>query len=276
MKTRGYFLETSIYRHAIFGHSVVKEKITKKISQSSRFSSFFVFMEYKRFICNLIEFYFVLKSSESISEAILVWNEQFKPRKLKDVNFAIAELLTMEGRNQNISVALMNFKATIIRAYIEFQILTRNKYIPNQTKCLLGKKELYRSEIPSDQNFKEFLEYFQDDKSDHCNINDFTRKNRKNIKQIVSCGDKTIKTEDLQKIIDSPTSNSCYRCMVIGDSIIVLEVPNIYTILSFDKAVCVCCKIFNKPCELLPSASSTIKYSLESNPPDFVAEPIVN
>jgi hypothetical protein len=256
----------------------VKKEIGSLIKGKPRASSFFVFMEYKRtFIYNLILFYFVLKSSDDLSDAIKTWNEEFRTRRLKDLNFVLPEIITQEGANNDKNIALVSLKTIIINAYDQFLWLVDERFVSNQTKCLLGKKSMSKTQLfPTDDDLKAFTDFFEEDYAKKCQIQTFTRKNRKRISAIVTNDDPRHKPEELKKILASPGSCSCYRCGLVGDAIIVLEVPEDYTILTFDRGLSEIARLLGKPCETLPSAISIMKQSTGSEPRSTVSEPSVS
>jgi len=261
MASEKYFIETSIARHAIFGHKAVKGEIRSIIKGKKRSSSYFVFMEYKRsFLCNLIEFYFVVKSSDTLAEALKIWNEKFQIRKIKDITFAMATLLDEGTGNFRQEIALTKLKTLIIDAYLQFLILINDSFVENQIKCLLGKRYLFETgAIPSEKDFKDFYDFFQEDYAEECQIKKYTKKNAKKLAEIVAKAIEGQNFKQIQNVLNSQNSNNCYRCSTIGDSLLTLEIPKGFTVLTFDRGVDSLCKLLNKDVLLLPSASSLMK-----------------
>lgn len=255
-----FYLETSVIRSRLFGHSSIYSLLKNKLQNQICITSKFVKMEFGRnFVCDLMEFYFVLKKHETISDAIKYWNEEYRTRKIKNINFGYAESLTGIDDN-DIGLALLKFRTFIKNIIIAFNHLI-NRFDKNDCNCVKANFELNCKFCDSsdeiEQSFVDFYRAFNPDCSDNCKVADLLCKNNTVLSKVMGYSSKN-ETLDKQKkyltnIWDDNRKISCETCKIVGDIIISLECPEYATLLSIDKIFEDLCKSLNLKYEIIDS-----------------------
>lgn len=260
-----FYLETSVIRSRLFGHSSIRNPLTDKLKNKTRITSKFVKMEFdKSIICDLIEFYFVLKNHNSIDDAIKWWAEEYKIRKLKNINVFIAEIFTGIEQNDT-DRALFKLRNIIKTIIISFNCLI-HRYDLNKTDCYFAKIELdfknleAREEIES--ALANFHKVFKDNYVNKCKIAHLIKDSEQVLKQITEFDSQKIgfitQKERLRKVVNGEKKLSCFSCRNIGDTVIALECPDYAVLLTQDKAFEDLCKIIGLKYEIIDSVRTIL------------------
>jgi len=170
---RKYYLETSVVRSRLIGHTAIKQVLKDKLDAHTRITSGFVKMEFeKSLICDLIEFYFVFKKQATIDDAIKYWTEHFQIRKIKNMNYSIAGIFSgIEPTDiQQGLFKLRNSIKTLIAAFKK--IIQR--YDKNNSKCYFSDVALDFRRCTNiediEKEFARFYKVFKNDFVEECNI----------------------------------------------------------------------------------------------------------
>src|SRR4030042_4974343 len=268
-----YFLETSVPRQMLFGHTLIKEEIQKYLrSCTQKWSSFYVLMEYKRSVVKtLIDLYFVAKKEKTPSDALHYFQEGFKTRQNKIILSAIATLLEdSEIANDKVKF-LVKLETLIFGSFQYFHDLI-DKYIENKIACPLGKISIQEG-MAREEGYRKFLEEI--DCIRMCSLDKFLKNKKSQLKRLIEEGgkdphDKNKGFQEALLLIKSAIGTldvlkTKTNCMKIGDIIIALEVPKRLQILTFDRGFESSCQILGKRLIVLPSLA-TLKKSRVSVP----------
>jgi hypothetical protein len=267
------FLETSVPRQILFGHSLIKEEIGKCLRNcTQKRSSFYVLMEYKRSVVKtLIDLYFVAKEEKTPSDALHYFQEGFRTRQNKIVLSAVATLLEDSGIANDKLRFLVKLETLIFGSFQYFHDLI-DKYIENKTGCPLGKISI-QDEVPREEAYRKFLEEI--DCIRFCSLDKFLKSKKSHLKRLIEEGEKAPhdKNKGFQEallLIKSAIGTldalkAKTNCMKIGDIIIALEVPKRLQMLTFDRGFESSCQILGKRLIVLPSLA-TLRKSRASAP----------
>ncbi len=265
---RPYYLDTSIIRSSLVGHSAIKRYLFDKYKHKVFITSKFVKCEFERkFVCDLIAFYFVLKNQKSIEDACNWWGEEFGARKLKNFLSLCSKIFSRTGSNK--TKALFNLSEEIKAILVGFHCLIR-RFENDNTKCYLARVEIdFETADTREKVEEEFYKFY----------NFFEKKNYVDRCEIIKLfGDKKV---EIKKMLDKQTANqgfrrqkvvvgglvdegkefSCNKCKVIADTVIVLECPNSAILLTQDNAFDELCPVFDKDLEKIPSLRSLLPAS---------------
>ncbi len=260
-----FYLETSVIRSYLIGHSSIKELLKQKLKNQIKITSNFVKMEFNRsLIQDLIEFYFVLSRSSTISDAIKYWSEDFHSRKIKNVNTSITDVFA-ELNDKDISLGLLNLRNSIKILINGFNFLI-NRYDQNNSKCYLSNYNFdfksFNTDIEVENEFAKFLIYFKENCANKCNIINLINNSGENFEKILKHNSKkeNFKTQqdNIIKVLKLESSKkiSCISCKLIGDTIIAFECPSYSILLTLDKIYEDLCPLLNLNFELIPSVRS--------------------
>ena len=140
--SKDWFLETSVPRNLLFGHTLLKQQIRNYLKERRCYSSFYVLMEYKRSVIRtLIDLYFVAREEDTPRDAIKFFSQGpkgFKPRESKLVLDAIAEFVNEPDILDDKDKFLIKLKMWITSALIHFDEIVYG-YVDNKTKCPLAR-----------------------------------------------------------------------------------------------------------------------------------------
>lgn len=258
--SKKFYLETSAIRSRLIGHSLISESLKQKFRNQTRITSKFVKMEFERsLICDLIEFYFILKRQKSISDAIRYWNEDFRPRKIKNINIGISEIF-FQVDNFDINLGLLRLRNSIKDLLIEFKFLIQ-RYDKNSTNCHLGNYnlnfELCKKATEFEKEFVSFYDFYKENYVDRCKISLLFFESKELLNKIIEYSSKNRNFKNQQKelimIKDNSRKLSCSTCKIIGDLIVALECPSYAILLTLDTVFEDLCNILEIKFEILQS-----------------------
>lgn len=262
------FLETSVIRKTLCDIKEIQEIIRERIGSSRKVTSYFVFMEFKRgLILNLVEFYTAVESLESLDEAQKWWNEEYSARKLKDVGFAISEVLKDYNSRGDKNYALETIKSIILQLFYGFYEEISD-FSDNHTQCYSGKNiNLPTRTMPKNKDLRQFYKYFKEDHSGKCKAEAFLKGKENITKKIMKEAENAksnmkealTKQEKTLKRLRNGGKYSCATCARVGDTLIALECPKKSLLLSFDGIFQHLCGISDRDFEILPSTRSVVR-----------------
>lgn len=266
--TKRFYLDTSVIVNYFIGTSNTRNLLKQKLLNKTRVTSNFAKMEFNRsVILELIKFYFVLSGKQKISDAIILWNQNYSINKIKNVNNAIAPLFA-ETKDNDIDLALFRLRTQIKHLIMGFNILIK-RYGNNNSNCILGSflfnfQSIYNTE-DTENELARFVTYSKKNHINNCNIVNLLKNSSKEIEKILKYDSKKSSfkklKEKLLKIIQRLNKNlTCFACTGIGDFVIAIECPNYATLLTFDEIFIDLSQFLEFKFEILPSVTS-----LESN-----------
>lgn len=258
------FLETSVPRQMLFGHSLIKEEINKHLRPyTQKWSSFYVLMEYKRSVVKtLIDLYFVAREERTPSDALHYFQEGFKIRQTKVILSAIATLLEDSEIANNKQKFLIKLETFIFGSFQSIYDLI-DKFIENKIGCPLGKTSIQEG-VLTEEAYRKFVKEI--DCAKMCSLDKFLKNNKGQLKRLMEEGNKTPhdKNKGFQEalsLIKSATGTFAAlktktNCMKLGDIIIALEMPKRLRMLTFDRCFESSCQILGKGVIVLPSLAA--------------------
>jgi len=260
-----FYLETSIIRSRLFGHPEIKNLLIEKLKNKSLITSQYVKMEFDRgYVCDLIAFYFVLKTQKKISDAFQWWIEDFSGRKLKNVASVFAQ--TFSGiKNEDVVRARLKLRELIKSVIVTFNALFY-MFENNNSDCYLSTGTLdfrnYDSVGKIESAFDKFRREFRGNYVGECKVMDFLKTSRSVLDSMLkettkNSGFENQKTK-LQKILSGKSKISCTSCSGIGDTIIALECPKHAILITQDSAFDELCKIIGLKYEIMPSLRTVL------------------
>lgn len=276
--TKKFFLDTSIFRPLLLGTKKYKHYLNTQLADSgSLYISPYILMELNRsYLCNIINFYFVLlfPDIKTVAEAMTFWANKYKTSELK----AILQLIPQICKNHSVDISQEEDKdkaILLLGVYIRrFEVKSRSKFKDtgrDLTKCSRGALRLSREEIENiAKGFKDFIDRFCDKVGckNSCNIQKILLVRFVNeIKSFVEEADKIKGNSGFQKIATQlkeilegeGNACSCDRCARIGDAVISLIAPREHILAHTDESFDGLCTMIAQPHVRLASEVATMK-----------------
>lgn len=257
-----WFLDTSVFINRLFGHSLYKREIDKTTQSIPCYTSFFVLYEFKRSVIRtLIELYFLI-DEEGPADAIATYKDNFRTRENGIVLGAVSRLLAEGDVSSNKLKALTNLEALILNSLQDFRSMLK-EFVENKTKCPLARASITTGKT----DFADFIEQIKCEAD--CSIAQFW-KNHKGVLRLLTgedIGDKHRKNEGFAKMLpvlhevlqDHNRGQMIDNCARLGDTIIAIEMPHKYTMMTFDKSFESLCPLMGKEVYRLPPLSELKK-----------------
>jgi hypothetical protein len=286
-KRQKVFLETSGVIYDQLGHSLQKQAVRDAVADGKVHVSNFIRMEYLRgVVLNLIDFYFLLKDSESVPDALIDWAQLVhQERKLKIVLMFLPSWIQGQESWQNKDTSLRRLGDLIIRMVYEFDE-TYTRRVKDRLRCQLGRVRFgYRS-------FREdillrFYERFtaiqksipscklcefkatQQNSLEHKKIDLFSPAQRQKFKTNAGYVKQAERLEEVASLTE--TAPKCRWCERLGDSIIVLHLPVKFLLITADKSFEAFGQVLNQEVKRLPSLAE-LKRQFESQQAETEAD----
>lgn len=279
---RRIFLETSGVIYHRHGHSLMEAAVHQAIGDGLPEVSTFIRMEYLRgVVLNLIELYFLIKESDSVSDALIDWSQKvMQDRKLKVVLMTISGWIVEQEDSRNKEKSIRRLGDLIVRLVYEFDDIFRARS-KDRLRCRLGRVRFPRQTFSEDMllRFYERFKAIQASTPD-CDLCKFKTtqqatlstkgidlhglgqrqkyaKNKGYVQQAERI-EEALKTQE--------TLPKCRWCERLGDTIIVLQAPAKAILITADRAYKAFGDILNREIRLLPSLAE-LKKQLEEPPP---------
>ena len=252
-----FYLETSIQIKRVLGHPKHKALIEKTLQDSKKFSSYFIYREFKAaLIVPLIDFYFILREEDTLRDAIKVYSDMcFSTRDLKEIMLFLSELDTKNDYSDK-NKALSYVFNYIYQIYILFEDLI-DGYVANISGFINNKVNL---EFTS-EGYRKFSDQLRC--SGKCGQERFWTSQSQILELLLKpeIDDKYYKHKDFKKHLeifaeiknDISRADMPTRCLKLGDPIIAIECPKTFTLLSLDSIFEIYGTVLEKKYLILPS-----------------------
>lgn len=137
--------------YARHGHSLMKAAVQQAIGDGLLQVSNFIRMEYLRgVVVNLIELYFLIKESDSVSDALIDWSQKVnQDRKLKIVLMTLHRWLVGHEDWQDKERSQRRLGEQAVRLVYEFDEVFKNRS-PDRLRCSLGRVRFPRQTFSED------------------------------------------------------------------------------------------------------------------------------
>jgi hypothetical protein len=279
---RRVFLETSGVIYHRHGHSLMEAAVRHAIGDSLPEVSTFIRMEYLRgVVLNLIELYFLIRESDSVSDALIDWAQKVhQERKLKIALMTISQWLVEQDDSRNREKSMRRLGELVVRLVYDFDAIfqARSK---DRLRCRLGRVRFPRRTFGEDMllRFYERFKTIQDGTPD-CDLCKFkttqqaalSRKGvdlhgtaqRQNYARNKGYVQQAERIEEALKTQE--TLPKCRWCERLGDTIIMLQAPAKAILVTADRAYKAFGDILKREIRLLPSLAE-LKRELEGTPP---------
>jgi len=272
------FLETSGIIFLRHGHSLMKAAVREAMGDGWVQTSFFIRMEYLRgVILNLIEFYYLLKESDSVSDALIDWSQKVnQERKLKIVLMTISKWLVGHEDWQSREKSMRRLGDLIVRLVYEFDD-TFKDLAKDRLKCRLGRVRFPHCTFHEGMLLR-FYERFKaiQNSIPPCELCNFKAKqeramSRRGIdlysqaqrQKFATFKGFVAQAERLEEAVATKDKvPKCRWCERLGDSIIILQAPAKAIVVTADRAFVAFGLILNREIRLLPSLAE-LKRRLE-------------
>jgi hypothetical protein len=266
---RRVFLETSGVIYELHGHSLMRAAVSNATSGGRIEVSNFIRMEYLRgVILNLIELYFLIQASDSVTDALIDWSQKVRQeRKLKIVLMTIGTWLVDQEDWQAKEKSLRRLGDQIVRfAYAFDDVFARRAR--DHLSCELGRVFFPR------RTFREvallnFYDRFRRIQRGvpGCRLCDFRDRQQRSLparridlysearrQEFRSYKGYVAQAERLEEAAaTSEAAPKCRWCERVGDSIIALHSPPKAVLVTADRAFIPFGQILNRETRLLPS-----------------------
>ncbi len=161
MKRRRIFLETSGVIYHRHGDTRMRAAVLHAVSDGVLEVSNFIRMEYLRgFVVNLIELYFLIRESDSVSDALIDWSQKVRQeRKLKVLLLTMSGWLLGHEDWESQDKSLRRLGEQIVRLVYEFDEIFSGR-AKDQLSCRLGRVDFPRRSFNEDTLLR-FYERFR-------------------------------------------------------------------------------------------------------------------
>ena len=280
MSKEKHFLDTSVLRPIMLGTEVYKQHFQYHFGDNALYTSKYILMEFKRsYICNIIDFYFVLDMPNmiTINDALTFWSHKYTKSELKAIIQFISQIIN--SYQLSIDNPKEKEKALLqIGRYIKrIELKLRRRFLDigkNETHC-------YRALIAFKNygdiktNFMDFIQEFKNNKlcRSKCDIDKFFYVKYKNFAdQFIAYCDKlenpsNVKNKGFKDIVENlrnaldENKFSCSLCDKIGDSVIALEAPRNMRLEHTDHSFDHLCSAIKQPHFKHPSETEIVKFT---------------
>jgi hypothetical protein len=268
-KRRRIFLETSAVIYHRHGHSLMKDAVLRAIGTGLPEVSNFIRMEYLRgVVLNLIELYFLIEHSDSVSDALIDWSQKVQQdRKLKIVLMTMHQWLVGHEDWQTKYKSQRRLGDLIVRLVYEFDEIFTGR-IKDRLACRLGRLKFPRRTFSADMLLR-FYERFRSIQSSvpDCQLCTFRGAQHRALgarridlhseaqrqKYAANKGYVTQAERIDEALGTAETLPKCRWCERLGDTIIVLHAPEKAVLVSADRAFEAFCQILKREMHRLPS-----------------------
>ncbi len=282
-RRRRIFLETSGVIYHRHGHSLMQAAVVEAVKDGWVQISFFIRMEYLRgVILNLIELYFLIKESDSVSDALIDWSQKVnQERKLKIVLMTVHQWLVGHDDWQDREKSMRRLGELIVRLVSELDDIFKDR-VTDRLRCQLGRVRFPRRTFHEDMLLR-FYERFKAIQNGipACDLCKFKARQEKVIagrgidlysqaqrQKLASFKGYVAQAERLEKAVaTTETVPRCRWCERLGDTIIILQAPEKAILVTADRAFVAFGQILNREIRLLPSLAE-LKRQLEASKGD--------
>lgn len=276
------FLETSGVIYHRHGHSLMQAAVQQAIGNGLLEVSNFIRMEYLRgLVLNLIELYFLIKESDSVSDALIDWSQKVnQERKLKIVLMTMHQWLVRHEDCQEKKKSQRRLGDLVVRLVYEFDDVFKGR-AKDRLQCRLGRVRFPRRTFSEDMLLR-FYERFKAIQASipDCLLCHFKSKQQAELtrrgvdlhgssQQQKYANNKGYVTQ-AQRLTNALATQSatpkCHWCAQLGDTIIILQAPKKSILVTADRAFEAFGEILNREIRCLPSLAQ-MKRQLQSPPP---------
>jgi hypothetical protein len=233
-------------------------------------------------VLNLIELYFLIRESASVTDALTDWSQRVsQERKLKVVLMTIPQWIADHDDARNQEKSLRRLGDLIVRLVSEFD----DRYRPrakDRLRCRLGKVR-FPPRMFSEDMLLRFYERFRRIQSStpDCRLCEFIRGQEKLLARrgIDLCGpdqrqkyagnDGYVKQAErlASALASSETTPKCRTCERLGDTIIATHLPANATLVTADRSFLAFAEILGRRVARLPSLAELKRQHDSRSPP---------
>lgn len=281
-KRRRIFLETSAVIYHRHGHSLMQAAVQQAIGNGLVEVSNFIRMEYLRgVVLNLIELYFLIKESDSVSDALIDWSQKVnQERKLKIALMTISQWLVEQEDSRNKDKSMRRLGDLIVSLVFNFDRIFRGRS-KDRLRCRLGRVGFPRRTF-SESVLLRFYERFKaiQNSTPDCLLCQFkttqqTGLSRRHVdlhslNQRQKYAKNTGYVQQAERVEvalqTQETLPKCRWCERLGDTIIILQAPSKAILVTADRVFDTFGEILNREIRRLPSLAQ-LKQQLQAPPP---------
>lgn len=274
-KPRRVFLETSGVIYELHGHSLMQEAVREATAGCRVEVSNFIRMEYLRgVILNLIELYFLIKESDSVSDALIDWSQKVaQDRKLKVVLMTVHGWLVDQEDWQAEEKSARRLGDLIVRYVYQFDETFKGR-AKDHLSCQLGRVRIPKRTF-NEAMLLRFYDRFKriQQTVPSCNLCGFKDWQQRNLthqgidlfsasqrQEFKSNKGYVKQAERLEKAVETKeTAPKCRWCERLGDSIISLHYSPKAILVTADRAFVAFGSILNREVRRLPSLAELKK-----------------
>ncbi len=276
-KRSRFFLDTSAVFYHRHGHSLMQGAVQQAVGNGLLEVSNFIRMEYLRgVVINLIDLYFLIKESDSVSDALIDWFQKVnQERKLKIVGMTMRGWLLGHTDWQDKGKSMRRLGDEAVRLVFEFDRIFSGRSL-DRLECQLGGVQFPRRAFSEDM-LLEFYEQFKAIQTSipACLLCRFKSKQRNQLtrrgidlysplQQQKYAANKGY-VQQAQRLFVALASQDpvpkCRWCEQLGDTVIILQAPAKATLVTADRAFLAFGDILNREIRLLPSLAELKRQS---------------
>ena len=256
-KRAKYLIETSSIPAALEKSTPAHNRhFAELVKGGDLFSSFYIRMEFiRRWFCDAARVAFTIDQCTSVSHALVVLAQDFRPRNIKGTLAVMAERLSQRGTIQNSRDAAVEIASDAIGWLKLFDKVFAAR-ISNTCGCQIGSRtpKVDYNNLMADLRrfYLEFLTPVTD-----CEVNSFLNLSgaRSRARRILedTRASELKSSLALRQIKDEEKWITCKECKRIGDAIIALEQPPSWCIVHVDNAFDDLCRVLDRQHKLLKS-----------------------
>jgi hypothetical protein len=264
-KTTKFLIETSATPAATaFSTNEHCAHFQGKFEGEELWTSTYIRMEFIRvWICAFANVAATIALSENVSDALVVLEQDFSPRKVKAALRVVASLLRQNGMMNNSRAAAEEVASFGINLLNRFDKIFARR-VTNVCKCQIGNREAPKDFNNCVSQLAAFASDFATPITD-CEVNDFLQLSKRNGRAAKLLADPQVvklkASKGLAAFHSEGTWITCKECSKIGDVLISLEQPKHNNLVHVDASFDVLCPSQAKPHTLLKSVLAVRKES---------------
>lgn len=255
-----YLVETSAVRPALGSSTTAHNRhFAAQVEGGSLWTSTYIRMEFiRRWFCDLVRIALTIEQCDDVADALVLLEQDFRPRSVKGTLAGIARLLQETGAIRNRRMAAEEVASAAVRWLKLFDKVFPGR-IPNRCRCQIGGQTPQVDYNRLLDDLRAFYESFLTPVTD-CEVNAFLDLGNPRGRTAVLLKDARVRRlavgRRLADLRDHATWVTCKECSAIGDPVIALEQPPSWRLVHLDASFNDLCRARGRPHKQIESVKA--------------------